>query len=183
MEATHPTFPPELAFIIGESHLAKVALSWLPAEDVPEPYQGLLNHDHDMTSELAAFHGEPISLEVLKSEQNDHCHLREVVLHGAETDKPVEYGVIEILLDAFPAELRPDILAGHIPLGSLIINSKLLFHSEPQGFFSVPSDHIPDIFPKSTPSEILYGRYNHLIRDDGSCLARIIEILPSTRAR
>lgn len=173
-----PTFPPELAFIIGESHLAKADLSWIAAEEVPEPFQSLLNHDHDMTSELAEFHSEPISLEVLKSERHDHCHLREVVLHGADSGKPVEYGVIEILLDAFPADLHASILSGHTPLGTLITDAALPFHSEPQGFFTIPTAAISDLFPKSTPSEILYGRYNHLIRNDGPCLARILEILP-----
>lgn len=173
-----PTFPPELAFIIGESHLAKTDFIWITAEEVPEPFQSLLNHDHDMTSELAEYHGEPISLEVLRSKRHDHCHLREVVLHGADSGKPVEYGVIEILLDAFPADIHDDILSGNIPLGTLITDAALPFHSEPQGFFAVPAATISDLFPKSTPSGILYGRYNHLIRDDGSCLARIIEILP-----
>jgi chorismate-pyruvate lyase len=132
-----------------------------------------------MTSELAAFHGEAIRLEVLKGERHPHCHLREVVLHAATSGTPVEYGVIEILLDAFPATLHADILSGAKPLGTLIVEAKLPFHSEPQGFFTIPAEAIAKIFPQSSGGENLYGRYNHLIRGDGSCLARIIEILPS----
>lgn len=179
MEISKPTFPPELAFIIGASHIAETPIAWIPGDDMPEPFRGLLDHDHDMTSELAAFHDDTISLEVLKSERHDHCHLREVVLHAATSGSPVEYGVIEILLDAFPVELHADILSGTTPLGTLIIQSKLPFRSEPQGFFTIPTEAIADIFPQSPGGEILYGRYNHLIRsDDSRCLARIIEILP-----
>jgi hypothetical protein len=179
MEAPTPTFPTELAFIVGESHIADTPLSWIAPEEMPGPFRGLLAHDHDMTSELAAHHGDTIRLEVLKSERHDHCHLREVVLHAATSGRAVEYGVIEILLDAFPAVLHADILSGTNPLGTLIVQSRIPFRSKPQGFFTIPSEAIAGIFPESAGGEILYGRYNHLIRsDDNRCLARIIEILP-----
>ncbi|MBK1826791.1 hypothetical protein [Haloferula rosea] len=179
MNPEEPKFPHELAFMIGKSHIAGKALHWLKPGDVPQPFQKLLVHDQDMTSKLAAFHSDEIRLEVLKSEQHDLVHLREVVLHAATHGTPVEYGVIEILLDAFPPDVHQDILEGQTPLGTLIIQSALPFRSEPQGFFSIAQDAVADIFPKSPGGENLYGRYNHLMRnDDGSCLARIIEILP-----
>jgi chorismate-pyruvate lyase len=145
---------------------------------IPQPYQKLLVHDHDMTSELAAFHGDSISLTVLNSLYQDPVYLREVTLHAATTGNTVEYGLIEILLDSFPPELRPRILAGDTPLGAILTTSGLPFRSEPQGFFTVPAHTLENIFP-SPSGKILYGRYNHLLRKDSTILARILEILPS----
>lgn len=182
MESTSPTLPAELSPILARSHIAETPMHWIGGGQVPPPYQGLLVHDHDMTSALEGFHAEPISLEILQSEQDGELYLREVVLHAATSGKPVEYGVIEILLDSFPEDLRPLILDGHLPLGQILNESGLPYRSEPQGFFSVLAADLADLadlFPASAGGEILYGRYNHLIRADNSkTLAKILEILP-----
>jgi len=174
-----PTLPTDFSPLLAASQLGAVPLSWLPANEVPPPYQSLLVHDHDMTSELASFHGDSISLTVIQSQLTDQQYLREVTLHTATTGTLVEYGLIEILLDAFPADLRPRILAGDTPLGTILTTSGLPFRSVPQGFFSIPAETLAPIFPQSTTGKILYGRYNHLLRDENTILARILEILPS----
>ena len=170
--------PSELSPLLSTSQLGTVPLSWIPSSEVPQPYQKLLVHDHDMTSELAAFHGDSISLTVLHSQLNDHIYLREVTLHASSSGTTVEYGVIEILLDSFPPELRPRILAGDTPLGTILTTSGLPFRSEPQGFFTIPSQTLESIFLQSPSGKILFGRYNHLVGDDSNIFARILEILP-----
>lgn len=174
-----PTLPAELSPILSASLLGATPLAWLPAPEVPAPYQQLLVHNHDMTSALAGFHHDSISLTVLQSRQTETSYLREVTLHAATTGASVEYGLIEILLDSFPAELRPLILAGDTPLGAILTTSGLDFRSEPQGFFTIPANTLESILPKSSTGKILYGRYNHLLHDDDIILARILEILPT----
>jgi hypothetical protein len=178
MNVTQPTLPAELSPILAVSHLGAAPLSWLPAAEVPQPYHQLLVHDHDMTSELAGFHGDSISLNVLHHQQLGGTYFREVTLHAAGSGVPVEYGLIEILLDSFPAALRPRILAGNTPLGAILNESGLDYRSDPQGFFAVPARALSAVFPKSPGGVILFGRYNHLMRGESTCLARIIEILP-----
>jgi chorismate-pyruvate lyase len=171
---------PEPPAIPADSLLGSTPLTWLPAPEIPAPYQQLLVHDHDMTSQLAGFHRDSISLSVLQSRQTDNFYFREVTLHSASTGAPVEYGLIEIHLDSFPAELRPLILAGDTPLGNILTSSGLDFRSEPQGFFTIPADILKTVFPQSSTGAKLYGRYNHLIRAESTSLARILEILPLT---
>jgi chorismate-pyruvate lyase len=173
-----PTLPAELSPILTVSQLGATPLAWLSAKEVPAPYQQLLVHDHDMTSELAAFHQDSLTLTVLQSQQTENIYVREVTLHAATTGAPVEYGLIEILLDSFPAELRPLILAGDTPLGSILTTSGLDFRSKPQGFFTIPAPVLSAVFPKSATGAKLFGRYNHLICRENTCLARILEILP-----
>jgi chorismate-pyruvate lyase len=174
-----PTLPAELSPLLAASLLGAMPLVWLPAPEVPEPYQQLLVHDHDMTSELSGFHQDSISLTILQSQQTGYLYFREVTLHAAATGAPVEYGLIEILLDSFPAELRPLILAGDTPLGSILTTSGLNFCSEPQGYFTIPADVLRAVFPQSPTGAKLFGRYNHLICGENTCLARILEILPT----
>jgi hypothetical protein len=179
MELTPPTLPAELSPLLAVSPLGEPPLAWIPAADVPAPYQQLLVHDHDMTSELARFHGDAITLEVLHSRQSGDTYLREVVLHTATSGTPVEYGLIEIQLAAFPADLRPLILAGQTPLGAILNTSRLTYRSEPQGFFTVPAGTLDRIFSPSPGGAVLFGRYNHLVCGESTCLARILEILPT----
>jgi len=174
-----PTLPTEFSPLLAASLLGSTPLAWLTPAEIPQPYRQLLVHDHDMTSELADFHGDSISLTVLHSQHTDHLYLREVTLHASTTGTTVEYGLIEILLDAFPADLRPLILAGNTPLGAILTSSELSFRSAPQGFFSIPAAVLASIFPQSATGKILFGRYNHLMRDENTILARILEILPS----
>lgn len=175
-----PTLPEELSPILATSHLAGTPLQWMSAGDMPQPYRGLLEHDQDMTSMLEAHHGEKLHLEVLKSIKDGDVYLREVVLHLSD-GAPVEYGIIEILLDSYPEDLHPLILSGEIPLGQILNDYGPAYVSSPQGFLHVPTEKLSDLFPSSSGGEILYGRYNHLIRaDDSRPLARIIEILPTT---
>lgn len=178
--ATHPTLPADLSPILAVSQLGATPLSWIPAAEVPQPCHQLLVHDHDMTSELASFHADSITLKVLHSHKSAGTYFREVTLHAATSGAPVEYGLIEILLDAFPAEIRPRILAGDTPLGAILNSSGLDYRSEPQGFFTIPSRSLRAVFPQSPGGKILYGRYNHLMCGKCTCLARIIEILPTS---
>lgn len=179
MDLMPPTLPAELAPLLAVSPLGETPLSWIPTADVPGPYHQLLVHDHDMTSELAGFHRDEITLEVLHSRQSGDTYLREVVLHTATAGTPVEYGLIEIQLAAFPAELRPLILAGQTPLGAILNASGLAYRSEPQGFFTVPAESLTAIFSPSPGGAVLFGRYNHLVCSESTCLARILEILPA----
>lgn len=172
-----PMLPAELSPLLAASLLGATPLGWLPAREIPAPYQQLLVHDHDMTSELTGFHRDSISLSVLQSRQAGNIYVREVTLHAAATGTPVEYGLIEIRLDSFPADLRPLILAGDTPLGAILTTSGLDFRSEPQGFFTIPADVLRTVFPQSSTGANLFGRYNHLICGESTCLARILEIL------
>lgn len=178
MKPDHPTLPAELSLLVDSSLITHTHLSWIPPEQLPAPHRRLLDHAHDMTSELGNFHRDTITLEILRSTQHQDTYLREVILHKASSKQAVEYGLIEILLTSFPDDLRPEILAGITPLGTLITGADLPFHSIPQGFFSIPGDSLLSHFPMSPPSNPFFGRYNHLIHNDGSCLARILEILP-----
>lgn len=153
-------------------------LQALPGEQMPEPARQLLVHGQDMTSTLAAFHGSPLRVEVLRQEQHDTLYFREVFLRTQAHDRIVEYGVIAIDLEQFTPPQREAIQAGRIPLGELLHRFRIPFVSSPIGYFAVAAERLggrPFAVPAGTNC---HGRFNRLGLPTGETLAWILEILP-----
>ena len=145
--------------------------------DVPEPYRTLLVHRGDMTSRLEEFHGAPMTLRVLHREHDDQAYRREVLLCKKDDGLPVEYGAIEIHLDAFAPELRAQILEGGLPLGGLLNRAGVRYRSEPRAFIRLAPDSVMDAHFDLEGAHTLYGRCNVLLGGHGETLARIVEVL------
>ena len=153
---------------------------FLEGQDVPEPFRALLVHHGDMTSRLEIFHKGPISLQVLQSRRDGETeYCREVILRRALDGAAVEYGAIEIFLNAFESELQAKILEGRVPLGGLLNSFKVRYHSEPRAFFRMcPNASLAALL--GVPEGVfLYGRSNVLRHDDGALIASIVEVLPT----
>ncbi|MDE0859731.1 MAG: hypothetical protein OSA93_06195 [Akkermansiaceae bacterium] len=159
-----------------KSLLHGVEFEWIESDELEWPYRDLLFHQRDMTSTLARFHGAEISLKILQERSEGDSYLREVLLSAGP--KPVEYGLIEVAVNHFEESLRNKILSGKEPLGGILNDSGLDYHSQPVGFFQIESRKFtPDFFP-SAGGKFLFGRYNTLFDGDRQMLARIVEILP-----
>ena len=153
-------------------------LERLQDRDVPSPYRALLVHSSDMTPTLQEFHGQAVGLTVLSRELQESAYLREVVLHVGAGERPVEYGVIRIFLDRFPATARRRVLEERRPLGSILESESVGHLSWPQAFFRAESDaHIGAVLRLSQPCQ-LYGRRNVLLDGSRRLLAEVIEVLP-----
>ena len=63
---------------------------------------------------------------------------------------------------------------------SLLNSTGMVYGSVPIGFFGIGGAEMGEIYPETPGGEILYGRYNQLINEDGVVLARIVEILPKS---
>ena len=144
---------------------------------MPEPYRALLVHGGDMTSRLEEFHRASMKLRVLHREEDGSAYRREVLLCAQETGVPVEYGAIEIHLDAFSPELRAQILEGRLPLGGLLNRAGLRYRSEPRAFLKLAPDSVMDAHFDLDGAHTLYGRCNLLLGERGETLARIVEVL------
>jgi chorismate-pyruvate lyase len=144
---------------------------------MPEPYRKLLVHNGDMTSRLEQFHGSPMKLRILHVERVGNEYQREVLLCVQDSGLPVEYGAIEIHLDAFPENLREEIVEGRLPLGGLLNRAHFLYGSRPRAFLRL----LPDLgLSRMFGSEVtapLYGRCNVLLDQSGAELAHIVEVL------
>lgn len=144
---------------------------------MPEPYRTLLVHGGDMTSRLEGFYHARMTLRVLHCEHDAGAYRREVLLCTQDTGLPVEYGAIEIHLDAFAPELRAEILAGQLPLGGLLNRAGIRYRSEPRGFIQLAPDSVMDAHFGLEGAHTLYGRCNMILDEKVRPLARIVEVL------
>jgi hypothetical protein len=169
--------PATLAFL-RESPLGADDFEWLDGDEMPQPYRMLLVHEGDMTSTLERFHGSQIRLDVLRVGPPGGCYVREVILWRESDRRPVEYGMLEADIDAYPPGLRPAVLAGERPLGFLLNSARVSFVSRRLGLFRVAAERMAGLLPDGTGGGFRYGRYNQLLTADRRSLAKIIEILP-----
>ena len=144
---------------------------------VPEPYRTLLVHRGDMTSRLEEFHRAPMTLRVLHREEDDRAYRREVLLCAKDSGLPVEYGAIEIHLDAFAPGMRAEILEGRLPLGGLLNSHGIVYRSEPRAFIRLAPDAEMNALFGTDATNALFGRCNVLLGERGETLARIVEVL------
>ena len=144
---------------------------------MPEPYRSLLVHNGDMTSRLEHFHRSPMKLRILHIERTGNEYRREVLLCAQDSGLPVEYGAIEIHLEAFPEELREQIVEGRLPLGGLLNRAQFVYSSSPRAFLRLlPDLSLTRLFGLENPSA-LHGRCNVLLGQSGAELAHIVEVL------
>lgn len=174
----HPEMSAETVAFLEGSPVGPEDFEWLSGGQIPEPYRGLLVHDGDMTSTLERFHGSPIWLDVLRVGPRGESYVREVVLWREKDRRPVEYGMLEADLDAYPETLRPAVIAGERPLGFLLNDGGVAFRSNRLGLFRVAAEHTFGLLPEGSGGGFRYGRYNQLLTAEGRSLAKIIEILP-----
>src|SRR5262249_36406251 len=102
------------------SGLTLPPLDQIDGEALPEPYKTLLHHDRDITSTLEGFDQGTVHLRVLGRQQRGDDYFREVVLQIDGTDRPVEFGAIQICLGRFSAAARRKVLEEHFPLGRIL---------------------------------------------------------------
>jgi len=148
------------------------------AAAIPAPYRELLDHQQDMTSTLERFHKGRISLRVLQSQRDQHQYGREVVLVLDGTNTAVEYGAIQIALDAFDPEGQKQIIAGRRPLGAILAERRMSYFSRPITFLCVESDERMKLSLGLSDSCTLFGRCNRFTDPKGRQFASIVEILP-----
>jgi hypothetical protein len=144
---------------------------------MPDPYRSLLVHNRDMTSRLEQFHGSPMKLRVLHVERVENEYRREVLLCAQDSGLPVEYGAIEIHLEAFPEELREQIVEGRLPLGGLLNRANFAYGSSPRAFLKLLPDLSLSRLFGLDGAVSLYGRCNVLLDQAGAELAHIVEVL------
>ena len=160
------------------------SLAWvepqpLAPDAVPEPYHQLLVHQKDMTPTLSAHYGDDILITVYHQQRVGYHYSREVVLKLKHSQRKIEWGGIQICLNALPEPTQRLITKAQLPLGFILNDQKVQHRSRPLGFFRMrPDAHIQKVLGASD-APWLYGRRNQLLLADERVIAEIVEILPS----
>ncbi len=165
----------ELYQLIGRE---KADLTFLSADDMPEPEKSLLVHDDDMTGTLRRFFKDDIVVEALRVESRHGQYFREVILWTRDGRKRVTYGAIQIKLELLPLEMQKEILKGEKPFGGLLQDYEIGYRSAPCGFFCLEADNSLIEGLALQEPENVFGRVNQIFDKQGQLLVNVVEILP-----
>ena len=113
-------FPSEQSLILQAEHI--------PASQTPEPYKGLLAHDHHMTVSMEEYHDCRVDVQVIADRLDGNIYSRKILLLKAGTDRVVQFGIVRFNFDYVTAVVREEILSKEIPLGRVLINHNVLKH-------------------------------------------------------
>ena len=175
--------PENFAFPLSEFYartsLALPRMEIIPGDVMPEPYRALLVHERDMTSTLERFHNSEIYIHSMSSERRDGEYFREVVLHRASDDAPVEFGANCVKLNLFTPEAGAMILQAKVPLGRILKDYAIENTIRVRRFFRVePDELICGALNLAAPVP-LYGRQAVLCNAEHQPLSQVVEILPA----
>src|SRR2546421_10210646 len=70
----------------------------LPPEALPEPYRGLLVHNHHMTVTVEAFYGSLVDVRVLERLHDGDTYARKILLALQSDGRIVQSGIVRIRL-------------------------------------------------------------------------------------
>lgn len=146
------------------------------AEEVPEPYHGLLVHEHHMTVTVEEYHRGHVNVQILAKRKDHDIYARKILLTLQKTGQVVQYGIVRIRLQYCDPEVRARILEGKTPLGRILIEHNVLRRIEPTAFLRVtfrPSMMAWFDLDKPLPT---YGRLAY-IHCDGKPAVELLEIV------
>lgn len=156
---------------------ADLSYEMVRGDDVPEPYRGLLVHEHHMTVTVEAYHGSRVDVRVLERRRDGSHYARKILLTLQSTGRVVQFGIARVNLDRTSPEVREAILAARTPLGRILIEHDVLRRIEPLAFLKIrPTAEQLAWFGEGVEAEALYGRLA-IHRLDGKPAIEVLEIV------
>jgi hypothetical protein len=148
----------------------------IPGDAMPQPYRGLLVHEHHMTVTVEAYHGGPVDVRILLRRQDGDSYARKILLVHRATGKVVQFGLVRIDLSETDPEVRAAIVAGGTPLGRILIEHNVLRRIEPTAYLRITPGPANLAWFGAERAEALYGRLG-IIHCDGRPAVEVLEIL------
>jgi len=118
----------KLCALFPEAEPLVSAVEYIPASTTPEPYKGLLVHDHHMTISMEEYHHTKVDVKVIADSLDGSLYARKILLTKAGTDTVVQFGIVTFDFQYVTDDVRREILEQKIPLGRVLINHNVLRH-------------------------------------------------------
>jgi len=147
-------------------------------DEVPEPYRGLLVHEHHMTVTVEAYHGGPVDVRVLDRRQDGSEYARKILLVHQATGKVVQFGIMRIDLDLTSPPVREAIVAERTPLGRILIEHDVLRRIEPVAFVRIHPGPVQLARFSMAGPRPLYGRLAFIHVDEKPAVELLEVVAP-----
>jgi chorismate-pyruvate lyase len=148
----------------------------VPGEEMPEPYRGLLVHEHHMTVTVEAYHGGPVDVRILARRRDGPFYARKILLVHRATGKVVQFGIVRLDLDQTSEPVREAIVAGQTPVGRILIEHDVLRRIEPTGYLRIRPNRAQLAWFGLAEAEAYYGRLA-VIHFNGEPVVEVLEIV------
>jgi len=146
-------------------------------QQLPQPYEGLLDHHKHMTVTVEAFHGEPVEVQVLRCHVADGWYCREILLRTRQSHRIVLYGIVRLHIEMLRPEVWQKIEDQSTPLGKVLIEHDVLREVERCQLWHVTAGpRLADVM-QCEIGQTMYGR-TALIYTDGEPAIELLEIVP-----
>lgn len=177
MNQPHSKLQPDLPALLGLFPPADVAdYAIVDGAEVPEPYHGLLVHEHHMTVTVERFHRDLVNVRILARRQDEDAYSRKILLSLQRTGRIVQFGIVRIHLNYCAPDVRAEIVAGRTPLGRILIEHDVLRRIEPTAYLRViPGPTMMQWFGLQTPKPT-FGRLA-IIHCDEQPAVELLEIV------
>lgn len=139
---------------------------FINADEMPEPYRGLLAHDHHMTVTMEEFHGAKVDVHVLRAIHDEPFYARKIYLTNSKTGQVVMYGIMRFNFDWADDAIKQLILDQKTPLGRILIEHNVLRRVSMHVLLRIiPNEEMRRLFGMPEPvaddgktPEYVYGR-------------------------
>lgn len=148
----------------------------IAGDEVPEPYRGLLVHEHHMTVTVEAYHGGPVDVRVLAARLDESLYARKILLVHQATGQVVQFGIVRIDLDMTSPAVREAIVAQQTPVGRILIEHDVLRRIEPTAFLRITPRAAQLAWFGVGEAKALYGRLA-IIHCDGQPAVELLEVV------
>ena len=145
------------------------------ADELPDPYHGLLAHTDHMTVTVEQFYGRPVGVKVLACARDGDEYARQIVL-AVPGGRVVQFGLVRIDLGVCPPPVRDAILEGRTPLGRVLIEHDMLRRIEPAGYLRVTPGETLGGWLGCPAGAVTFGRLGVIYTGDRPAI-EVLEIL------
>jgi hypothetical protein len=149
---------------------------FVPPDEVPPPYYGLLVHEHHMTVTVEEFHREPVDVRVLAKNRTGDFYARKILLVTQQTQRVVQFGIVRINFAYTSAAVRAAIEAEDTPLGRVLIEHNVLRRIEPTAFVRAILDQTMMRWFNLDKPHLTYGRLAY-IHCDNQPAVELLEVV------
>lgn len=179
-DSSRPIDTVDLATLVGlfypTDQEALGTFTQVPPDSLPASPRQLLDHDAHMTITVEAFHGSPVAVDVIRSQEFGGWYAREIVLHREDTGAIVQYGIVRLRPDQFHPDVWAEIRAKKLPLGRVLIQHGVFRQVERIALWRVSAGPALADLLRVALGATVYGRTARIICD-GKPAIELLEIV------
>lgn len=150
------------------------------ADEMPDPYRGLLAHNEHMTVTLESSHESRLEVRVLAEMREEASYARNSLLARQRDGAILQFGIMRIWLADLPADAREEITVRKLPLGRVLIDHNVLREVELISLWRIVPGPALRKHLKLAAGEVIYGRSAQILVDERPTV-QMLEIVAPTR--